>query len=154
MRTIYTSLLLLAFFCLESNLEAQSTIQLSPTTIDFTTDCIEVLVGSTVDFISESDCGGTSAITLGRGAQVVFNTDKQDFRYTFDELGEYTLLCNLSNDALGSPTACISVVESLSALPPGGAVPTVGEWGIIAMMLILLIVATLAFEQQISHARI
>ena len=128
-------------------LQGQASFQLSPSSIDFSTDCVEVEVGSVVDFASNTDCGGISAITADRGAQVVFSTDKATFNYTFDELGEFTLLCNLGPSNSGSTTVCINVVETLSNLAPGAGVPTVNEWGVIILMLFLLIFSTTALGQ-------
>ncbi len=146
-------LLIVGALFLGSILPAQTNINLSPSTIDFNTDCVEVLVGSTVDFTSSSDCGGTSAITTDRGVSVVFSTEKTSFNYAFEDLGEFTLLCNLGATNSGSATVCINVVESLSNLSPGPSmgVPTMGEWGIVCLMLVLMICSTLTLTQMKSE---
>lgn len=142
-------LLIIGALLLGHILHGQSSFELSPSTIDFSTDCVEVEVGSVIDFSSAADCGGTSAITKERGLQTVFSTEKVTFNYTFDELGEFTLWCNLGSNNTGSATVCINVVETLSNLAPSSTgVPTVGEWGVVILMLNLLIFSTISLSQR------
>jgi len=133
--------------CLGVSIHAQSDFTLSPFgPIDYSVDCVEIDLNSTISFTTTAACGGETAITSDRGGQILFSTDRSDFDFTFDTEGEFTLFCNLSPTNIGSTTLCINIVDPIANIV-GAAVPTTSEWGVIVLTLLLLILMTLAFEQ-------
>ncbi len=74
-----------------------------------------------------------------------FLFDTEEFSFTFNDLGYYYFFCGAPpfgpmpvGNAAGQASICYQAVEPI---------PTLGEWGIIALILLLMIVSVVAVKQ-------
>lgn len=127
-------------FFFVSNLQSQNTIVLFDTNDPFTGVCSEISLGQSVTLSIGSLCGPDIGIVLPDGINLSGITS--DTTIVLDQVGEYEILCNTPIDIGVSRTlqtaACITVAENV--------VPTVGEWGVIVLTLLLLIIGVSAMN--------
>jgi len=105
------------------------------------TECSSLTLGETVTFTRSSNCGGDILITLNDVE--VLNTPELSPSFTFSEAGRYVIFCGAGTDAVAVPKFCYIVNAPIT-------VPTLGEWGIICLFLLISIIATVSFE--VKHA--
>jgi len=96
-----------------------------------TAECSTAIVGQSFSFTRTSNCTGTILITLD-GNEEKLNTSEFPPLFTFDEPGQYVIFCNAASDNSATPKLCYSV-------SPSQSVPTLNEWGLICLLLLLLI---------------
>lgn len=125
------------------NLQGQSSILLFDTNVPFTGECSEFSLGQSVTLSIGSLCGPDIGIVLPDGVNIIGITS--DTTIVLDQIGEYTILCNTPVDINNVPqrtfeeAACINVTENV--------VPTVGEWGVIILSLLMLIFSVSAVKR-------
>ena len=129
MKTIL--ILLVVFLCtLSSN--AQLVI-LEP--IDDLPPCTSINLGQVVNFQRGVDCIA-DVVLLDIEGNEVFRSSDLSFSYTFDAPGEFTFYCGAGPVAIAMAALCVQV----------SIVPTLSEWGLICLGLILGIVSITAIK--------
>jgi hypothetical protein len=142
----------LLLILLGSNVNGQSVFRLSPDrNLDSNQDCIELEVNSTVTLERNSDCGPSIIVTSNGGSTINLSSIKQAEDFTFDELGDFVVFCNGTTE--NSVTAlCFTIFDpSLSNLVAAD-IPTMGEWAIISLFLVMLILGLVALNQKVDNA--
>ncbi len=157
-KALYSAFSLTLLFLFTSlSVQAQSPTVISISTIpdqaDFIANigpstCTTIRLGETIRFEASGACGETFSLSNDRGITTLMSATNPDlsFDFTFTETGEYTLFCNGSTDP-ALPTAS-SVALCIIVSDP---VPTVGEWGVITLGLLMLIFMVAAYKTQ-SHS--
>ena len=101
--------------------------------------CTSLRLGETIQFSRAGSCGGDIIVSNDRGVTSLLTTSAASFNFTFEVPGEYVVFCNATDASAAVPALCIIVSD---------AVPTVGEWGVITLGLLLMIFMVVAFKVQ------
>jgi len=106
--------------------------------------CIETNAGTSINFTRDASCIGNVVIVPGDGSlftvdDEVLRTTSTDFAFSFASAGEFSVLC----DAPGS----IATVVACFNVAPSTAIPTLGEWGLIMLLLVSLIIGVVTLRQ-------
>lgn len=156
-RALYSVLILTSsFLFISSSVQAQRVINVStiPDQVEFIANigpstCTSVRLGETITFQASGACGETFSLSNDRGTTTLASATSPSlsFDFTFNTPGEYTVFCNGVTDPT-SPTAssvamCIIVSD---------AVPTVGEWGVITLGLLMMVFLVVAYKTQSNRA--
>ena len=110
-------------------------ITLNPT--DPLPPCTSFMLGETITFERGANCNA-DVVLLDRNNVEVFRTSDASFTYTFDTAGEFTFFCGAGSGAVAMAAICVQV----------GVIPTLSEWSIICLTLIMMIAGCLAFQQR------
>ena len=99
-------------------------------------ECVEVLLNNTLDFERGTTCSA-DVVILDEDNIEIFRTDELAFSYTFDELGTFTIYCGAGATAVAMRSLCVNA----------SVIPTLSEWSVICLMLILMIVGVSSLKQ-------
>ena len=115
-------------------LNAQA-LELSPQGIVISPEtCMEVTQGDVFTFTTASSCGGDIRIEHESGDEFFFSSTEGSFDFEFDQVGIYIIFCGAQApdivNRVESTAACFSVLP---------VVPTIGQWGVIILSLLLII---------------
>ena len=130
--------------CFAVNLQSQSSILLFDANVPFDGQCSELSLGQSVTLSIGSLCGPDIGIVLPDGVNL--SGIESDTTIVLDQIGEYMVFCNTPVDINGTvqrsleQAACINVTENI--------VPTVGEWGVIVLSLLMLIFSVSAVKRK------
>ena len=106
--------------------------------VDQTSDeCVEVLLNSTLDFVRGGSCS-TDVVILDSDNFEVFRSNEQEFSFRFDERGTFTIFCGAGPNAVAMRSLCVEAT----------VVPTLSEWSIICLMLVLMIFGVISIRQK------
>lgn len=98
------------------------------------TDCASRILGESVDLIIGDMCGPEIGIIFPDGSSAIA---RNDTTIVLDQIGQYEILCNTVLTTMPVRTfdtaGCIDVAEN--------AIPTMGEWGVIILILLIFITA-------------
>ena len=91
-------------------------------------------IGTTVSVQAVKATCGNDIVLLDESANnlltVTVTGSDTTFNYTFDEAGTFTFFCGAGTTAIATHAICVDVQT----------IPTLSEWGIISLTLLLLIV--------------
>lgn len=142
MSFLKASVLSILFF-LSLSLNAQTPITISGTASPTSAaECTKAILGNSVQLMSSASCALDIEIKFEKGPAItglgsVIDTIKSDpYTLTFDSVGVYYFVC-LSNSKIVADQ-CYNV----EAVP----VPTVSEWGLIILSLLLLSIGIVAIR--------
>ena len=100
--------------------------------------CITIGVGENIQFDASGSCSGAVFVSADLGVTKTYLTAPYEF--TFTSAGSYLVFCNAPDPSdVAIPAACIIVAD---------VVPTVGEWGVITLEILLAIFLVLAYKTQ------
>lgn len=155
------SLILAFILCIVGiNLNAQTALTNESAT-DVPT-CTTVELGTTMTFVLSTGCGPGIAVDFDApGSPIDDGTSDQqlslfseddlagmgnEITVTFDQLGTYTFQCDVPDfgdifGIAGLADQCFEVVE-----PTPAAIPTLGEWGLLVLGLLILIVGVVYYR--------
>ena len=102
-------------------------------------------MGSRLVFVREASCGPDLIISPDRGVNVVFQSSKINVPYVFEDIGEFSIFCNGPGET-AIIAACIDVFDPALQGLEGNVIPTVGEWGVVILLLLILICAVVSFR--------
>ena len=95
---------------------------------------MEVTQGDVFTFTTASSCGGDIRIEHESGDEFFFSSTEGSFDFEFDQVGIYIIFCGAQApdivNRVESTAACFSVLP---------VVPTIGQWGVIILSLLLII---------------
>jgi len=142
---MYRLILLLAFFLLSFGLSfSQTMITVGPGSAPANaSDCEELFIGSSVTLASSASCGLDIEIQLESGPVLTYTGEVVDtmkaspYVLSPDSRGVYTFTCLNNNKAVANQ--CYNVIPN--------PIPTVGEWGLIVLGLLFLIVSVVTIKQ-------
>lgn len=101
--------------------------------------CMTITAGETLQFERSGSCGANAYVSNDMGTTSLLTTADMSFGFTFDTPGEYVIFCNSSPTSTATPAVCIIVTD---------VVPTVGEWGVITLGLLLMITMVIGYRTQ------
>ena len=149
------SLIAAVILCTVSiNLEGQTVLMNEGDPNELPSVCEPVELGTTMSISLSGTCGASivveffapgTDISLGLSDQsTIFATD---FDLTFDELGTYIFLCDFNDSGPLFPVPGFADVcfEAVEPAPPA-AIPTIGEWGLVVLGLLILIVGVVYYR--------
>jgi len=113
----------------------------------FTGDCTSFILGQTVNLERGAFCGNEIGIAFPDGVNIIVSADTT---IVLDQIGDYVISCNTPGGAPAQRSfeiaACLRVSDNV--------VPTIGEWGIINLSILMLIVSVIGFREfeiKLSH---
>ena len=125
---------------------SQVEVTLAPNTnIDFDVDCLEIEMGERVIFTRDGSCGPHLLISPDRGRTTLFASPKAVVPFVFEDPGEYTIFCNGTTDS-ALTALCINVVDPSVVDLNGNPIPTMGEWGVVCLFLMMMICCVVAVK--------
>lgn len=133
-----TTFLIFSSLCLNGQaimLSPDAGLVVSPST------CMTITAGESLQFERSGSCGANAYVSNDNGTTSLLTTADMSFGFTFDTPGEYIVFCNASANAVATPALCIIVTD---------VVPTVGEWGVITLGLLLMITLVIGYRSQIE----
>ena len=134
MKTMLKSIFIACIMCTAVFLNGQ-TVTLNPT--DPLPPCSSFMIGETVSFERGVSCNA-DVVLLDANNIEIFRTSDAMFTYTFDSPGEFTFYCGAGSGAVAMAAICVEI----------GVIPTLSEWGILSLFLLMMIVSILSFEQR------
>jgi len=130
-KRICTLVLFMGFSLL---LSAQ-TLELAPQAVDVSPEsCIGITEGDVWIFTTAGSCGGDIRIEHESGDEVFFSSSLESFEFEFDQPGIYIIFCGAQ--APGDLSRVEATAACFSVIP---IVPTIGQWGVIILTLLLAI---------------
>ena len=99
--------------------------------------CSPVPLAQTLEFDRGINCD-VDVILLDSDMNEVFRTSDQSFSITFDQPGEFTFFCGAGPSAVAMAAICVEV----------DLIPTLSEWSVICLGLILMIIGTIKIKDQ------
>jgi len=111
------------------------TLELTPQAIDVSAEsCISATVGDIWTFTTAASCGGDIRIEHESGDEIFFSSTLEFFEFEFDQTGIYIIFCGALDPGDASrvevTAACFNIIP---------IVPTIGQWGVIILTLLLTI---------------
>jgi len=118
---------------------------------------IEVTVGTEIGFTFGSGCTPNiridSEFPSGVGSSNSMIITGTDPSVTFTSEGQYFVFCNVGGPGKEIATMCLTATAA-STVTPSATVPTVGQWGVITLLLTLCILGIAQLkEQQLSSMK-
>ena len=129
--------------------------------------CIPIELGTTMTFVLSTGCGpgievdfdapgspiddGTSDMQISLFSEDDLAGMGNEFTVTFDQLGTYTFQCDVPDfgdifGIAGLADQCFEVVE-----PAPAVIPTLGEWGMILLGILILIVGVVFYRSRVQE---
>lgn len=136
---IFVLVTLGAFRVLPAQMTTVDPVTVEPVRDPSSLVCIGIGLNEIRTFERATNCFGAIRIEFEDGSNEFVPSSEQTFSIAFDRVGRYTLFCGSQfEDRLGrveTTAACIDAVE---------IVPTLGQWSLIILVLILIIVSTVS----------
>lgn len=150
MKFIQIISLLITFGLTTQTMSAQ-TVELSVLTGNVD-NCTTIEVGTTITFARDASCLGDVGIIVGTGPAFTVNdiletSSDATFSYTFNDEGDFSVLCDITGQNIATFVACIRVVAP-------APIPTLGEWALIILLLSMLITGVVYFKQSMSQLQV
>ena len=129
--------------------------------------CIPIELGTTMTFVLSTGCGpgievdfdapgspiddGTSDMQISLFSEDDLAGMGNEFTVTFDQLGTYTFQCDVPDFSdifgiAGLADQCFEVVD-----PAPAVIPTLGEWGMILLGILILIVGVVFYRSRVQE---
>ena len=168
MNTVFKkcSIVLALFICTVGiNLNAQTALT-NQSASDVPT-CTTIELGTTMTFVLSTGCGpgiavdfdapgspiddGTSDMQISLFSEDDLDEMGNEITVTFDQLGTYTFQCDVPDfgdifGIAGLADQCFEVVE-----PAPAVIPTLGEWGMILLGILMLIVGVVFYRSRVQE---
>lgn len=101
--------------------------------------CTEITAGTTLTFNRSVDCDEDILITTTAIPPVeLLQSSDAVVTYTFSDEGSYVVFCGAPSS--GMAVAVQAICVNVGPAAPVNPIPTIGEWGIILLVLIMLVV--------------
>lgn len=115
--------------------------------------CTNIIVGSEFQFtrVTGNGCGGNFGLIEINGSAYEINTSNNSFDYTFNNEGSFLISCGITPP--GSVGVTIPSSKVCYTVSQAQTVPTMGEWGLISLSLLLLITMAVAFKSDLSKTK-
>ncbi len=143
-------LTLVVFGCIiTSTVSSQSITVLNPVPLMNLEPCTDVVQGQQMAFSRGAMCDQDIVVVDSISNELFRIPEGTDlFYYTFTYSGEVTFLCGVGMSTVPVAAMCFNVEPN--------PIPTVGEWGLIILFLIMLIIGVVFIKQQsvITHASV
>ena len=129
--------------------------------------CIPIELGTTMTFVLSTGCGpgiavdfdapgspiddGTSDMQISLFSEDDLAGMGNEITVTFDQLGTYTFQCDVPDFSdifgiAGLADQCFEVVD-----PAPAVIPTLGEWGMILLGILILIVGVVFYRSRVQE---
>ena len=129
--------------------------------------CIPIELGTTMTFVLSTGCGpgiavdfdapgspiddGTSDMQISLFSEDDLDEMGNEITVTFDQLGTYTFQCDVPDFSdifgiAGLADQCFEVVD-----PAPAVIPTLGEWGMILLGILILIVGVVFYRSRVQE---
>ena len=142
MKTYLRLAVFYAALCISSVLEGQITLFDNINTAP--ADCETGVLGESVDIVIGNMCGPNFAIIFPDMTSVIVENDTT---IVLDQLGQYDFVCNTV--AARDPNLDLRVFTAAGCLVvTETAIPTMGEWGVFILILLIFIAATVVLRER------
>ncbi len=107
--------------------------------------CTEIVAGTTLNFERGTGCDLDILITTNALPPVeLLQTSAATTSYTFNAEGSFVVFCGAtSGGAIATQAICVNVA------PASASIPTLGEWGLIFLVLLFLIVGVIVARKEV-----
>ncbi|MEL6124388.1 MAG: hypothetical protein AAFR14_11785, partial [Bacteroidota bacterium] len=111
--------------------------------------CLQITAGETLSFTRGAV--GCDVVFINEGLVTeVFRTTDQTFSFTFTTVGKFIAFCDTAPLTGPGAVAIAATCIDVSPAPIEEPIPTLGEWGIIIALLLLLIVGVVALRNYVG----
>jgi len=110
--------------------------------------CMIIEPGTSLTFERNPDCDANLLITDGNGAVTFLDTSASSAPFTFNDPGEYAVFCGGGTGTIAIQAVCVIVQTDVSIQ----TIPTVKEWGLIILFLLLGLFSAVAMMNNYSTA--
>lgn len=107
--------------------------------------CIPLFVDTEVRLVRGMGCSDNILLSNEFSTVSFLNIAEDSIDYTFDSPGTYVAFCGSGSGAIAIQSLCFNIQPQAAA-----PIPTMGEWSLIFLLLLLMIFMTVSFYSQSS----